>query len=144
LPCKQCGFQIDWEKQTVAQVGTETQDQQELKELRNKDPHVKQVKDWVLSGSRPEFSAISGEGKVLKYLWSQFTSLEINDGILYRRWGDPSKSQKLQAILSLSERRNALQLSHDHRSSGHLDVRKTLAKILAKVTRGCKSIHKGM
>ena len=87
LPCKQCGFQIDWEKQTVAQVRTETQNQQELKVLQDKDPHVKQVKDWVLSGSRPEYSAISEEGKVLKSLWSQFTSLKRNDGMLRSKMG---------------------------------------------------------
>lgn len=47
LPCNQCGFQTDWENQTVAHVRTDNG----LRELQDKDPQVEQVKDWVLSGN---------------------------------------------------------------------------------------------
>ena len=133
IPCKQCGFAIDWESQTskqvVAHVKKDETETESMRSLQDNDAQIMQVKGWVLANKRPEFYEISSENKVLKSLWSQFNSLQVVDGILYRKWECSGKTDKLQAILPMSERRTMLMLSHDNKSSGHLGVRKTLAKI---------------
>jgi hypothetical protein len=51
------------------------------------------------------------------------------EGILYRRWEISGRVKKMQAILSMSERRTALKMNHDNKSSGYLGVPKTIARI---------------
>jgi hypothetical protein len=131
IPCKQCGFTVEWDKEyqdeVVAQVIKD--DLCSLRSLQDADAQIKRVKDWVIVNHRPEFSEISGEDRVLKSLWSQSNSLELMEDILYRRWEISRRAKKMQAILPMSERRTALKMNHDNKSSGHLGVRKTIARI---------------
>lgn len=145
IPCKQCGFTSDWERSTdIAHVKAESGGDT-LRSLQDQDPQIKQVKDWVTNLAKPDFDVVSGEGRFLKSLWSQFLSLEVQDGILYRRWKNSDKTSTMQAILPYSERRNALFLSHDNRSSGHLGVRKTSTEVLlAWFAGGCENVHSRM
>ena len=133
IPCKQCGFAIDWESQTpkqiVGQVKKDETETESLRSLQDNDAQIMQMKGWVLANKGLEFYEISSKNKVLKSLWSQFNSLQVVDGILYRKWESSRKTGKMQAILPMSERRTMLMLSHDNKSSGHLGVHKTLAKI---------------
>ena len=131
IPCKQCGFTVEWDKENQDEVVAQVikDDLGSLRSLQDADAQIKRVKDWVLVNHRPEFSKISSEDRVLKSLWSQFNSLELMEGILYRRWEISGRAKKMQAILPMSERRIALKMNHDKKSSGHLGVRKTIARI---------------
>ena len=133
IPCKQCRFAIDWESQTskqvVAHIKKDETETESLRSLQDNDAQIMKVKGWVLANKRPEFYEIRSENKELKSFWSQFNSLQVVDGILYRKWECSEKTDKMQAILLMSERRTMLMLSLDNKSSGHLGVRKTLAQI---------------
>ena len=103
-------------------------EEKSLAELQEEDVDISHVKQWIEQSTKPEPLELSAGGPVLKSLWSQRAQLEIHNGMFYRRWTDANKST-LQAIIPLKERRNVLQFSHDHKTSGHLGVTKTLSKI---------------
>jgi hypothetical protein len=77
IPCKQCGFTVEWDKENQDEVVAQVikNDLGSLRSLQDANAQIKRVKDWVLVNHRPEFSKISSEDRVLKSLWSQFNSL---------------------------------------------------------------------
>ena len=103
-------------------------EEKSLAELQDEDVDISHVKQWIEQNTKPEPLELSAGGPVLKSLWSQRAQLEVHNGMLYRRWTDENKST-LQAIIPVKERRNVLQFSHDHKTSGHVGVTKTLSKI---------------
>ncbi|CAC5379628.1 unnamed protein product [Mytilus coruscus] len=70
---------------------------------------------------------IGAESMTVKTLWALFESLVIHNDILCRQKKEPKTV--LQAVVPKSERRNVLTQYHDNRTSAHLGVKKTLAKI---------------
>ena len=142
IPCCQCGFDPDWEKtaskplvmslQTVANDDKfdGAEESTTLQEAQKQSRDTQLVRKWIEKGSRPVFSDISHHGYVIKSLWNQFERLAIEDGLLVRRWVLlPSNREVFQAIIPDSERRRVLEMCHDNKTSGHLGVTKTLAKI---------------
>jgi hypothetical protein len=120
-------FEIDWEKKytpSVSQIKDIESEEMSLRSLQEKDRALQVVKTWVTEGKKHSYSAISSEGRVPKSLWSQFESLKVNDGILYREWVDGK-----EAVVPSNKRRTVLAQYHDNRSSGHFGVSKTLSKI---------------
>jgi transposase InsO family protein len=87
---------------------------------------------WVESGTKPPSTTISGHSQFVKAICSQWDALEIDDGMLFRRKKQKNGSSILQAIVPFSERRTLLGQYHDERTSAHLGVKKTLAKIKRK------------
>jgi iron-sulfur cluster repair protein YtfE (RIC family) len=63
----------------------------------------------------------------VKSMWTQFDQLTIIDDVLVRQL--EGLKTKLQVIVPMTERRNILSHYHDNRTSTHLGLRKTLAKI---------------
>ena len=85
---------------------------------------------------------ITGESITVKSMWAQFDQLTIIDDVLVRRL--EGLSTKLQVLVPMTER-TILSHYHDNRTSAHLGLRKTLAKIrqgylLARFAKGCKVI----
>ena len=97
---------------------------------QDNDALVSKVKKWVQSKSKPETKVISCESNFVKSLVSQWERLDIQGGILVRRW-DVLGTQLVQwqSIVPLSQRRIVLNYSHDIKASGHLGIRKTVARI---------------
>ena len=62
---------------------------EELKTKQLEDPHFKPLIEWNTSG-RPEWQEFSCMSPVTKSYWAQWGSIEMVDGILYRRWEDAS------------------------------------------------------
>jgi iron-sulfur cluster repair protein YtfE (RIC family) len=60
-------------------------------------------------------------------MWAQFDQLTIIDDVLVRQL--EGLSTKLQVLVPMTERRTILSHYHDNRTSAHLGLRKTLAKI---------------
>jgi iron-sulfur cluster repair protein YtfE (RIC family) len=60
-------------------------------------------------------------------MWAQFDQLTIIDDVFVRRL--EGLSTKLQVLVPITERRTILSHYHDNRTSAHLGLRKTLAKI---------------
>ena len=73
-------------------LGSWTVDQ--LRQWQEEDPVIQKVKIWKLkSRNRPKWTEISPENGELKSFWSQWETLEVRDGILYRKfWSETSKT----------------------------------------------------
>ncbi|CAC5369227.1 unnamed protein product [Mytilus coruscus] len=93
-------------------------------EKQKQDDDFKMVWDWVELKMKPDFRKIGAESMTVKTLWALFV---IHNDILCRQKKEPKTV--LQAVVPKSERRNVLTQYHDNRTSAHLGVRKTLAKI---------------
>ena len=144
LPCKQCGFHEDWEKEEsnipkVQVVGASIKTENNHQYIKNDDPitiaelqdgdsDISCVKTWLVEKSRPPYHNVSSQSWVVKALWSQWTSLTVKDNILYRKYQEKNEGV-LQAVIPFSERRKVLFLCHDNKTAGHFGIRKTLAKI---------------
>ena len=134
-PCRQCHYDPNWESASAKTV-TNIPDREEapektLKELQEEDRDIFRVSELLQSKSQPSSEELAAASPMLKSLWSQRQLLEIHDSLLFRRWTDDIGST-LQAIVPFSERRHILQYCHDHKTSGHLGVTKTLSKIRQK------------
>lgn len=94
---------------------------------------MKQLKNWLESTSKPAYKDISGFGYNLRYRWSHWDSLVVENGIIYRNYdAGKRKTSFLQAWISLRKRRNVLQYWHDMETAAHLGVIKTLARVQQK------------
>lgn len=103
-------------------------DSKNLNSLQDEDRDLSKIKSWVSDNTRPEFSDIKQESKVIKSLWSQWVNLEIKEGVLCRKWASDKKVSH-QVIVPMSEGREILEQCHDERTSGHLVVSKTLERV---------------
>lgn len=142
IPCTQCGFDSNWETKDskslvkVLHSSTEVEDNKNvlasasLRGSQDESQDIQLVRKWIDLGKRPSFSDVSQHGYVIKSLWNQFERLSIQDGLLVRRWVLLSSNREIyQAIVPDCERRNVLEMCHDNKTSGHLGVTKTLAKL---------------
>lgn len=136
-PCNRCKFDPAWESQTVRTIGDSAKDHDchsqtetagmSFLDMQKNDQDICTVKRWLQEEAKPKPEDISSSGTMVKYLWSQRTSLTEDKGLLYRKWQD-HRGITMQAIVPMTERRNVLEHCHDHRTSGHLGV-KTLSKV---------------
>ena len=102
----------------------------DLKTAQDKDKAISRVKGWFESNKKPERKEIDGESYFLKSLISQWERLQIEQGILVRRWDILGTDEvRWQGIIPQSHRRLVLKFSHDIKASGHLGIKKTLGKI---------------
>jgi hypothetical protein len=130
IPCRQCGFDPNWEN-------TENLTQREIQEVDEKDVSISEkqksekdltlIRKWVEKGEKPELKEITGESITVKSMWTQFDQLTIINDVLVRQL--EGLKTKLQVIVPMTERRTILSHYHDNRTSAHLGLRKTLAKI---------------
>ena len=110
----------------------------QLRNWQGQDQAVSTARAWKLANKeRPTWKAISGEGHELKALWSQWSILEVREGILYRKYipetGKGLEDDKPQVVYQLvaprSLRKAIMQHLHDHKMGGHLGLRKTLYNV---------------
>ncbi|CAG2215708.1 unnamed protein product [Mytilus edulis] len=143
MPCKQCGFEQDWEKKLV-RVNVVTQappievnesaictndgsdENKTLLVLQQEDENISLIKSWVLNGKKPLFKEIGECNYAVKSLWSQYETLKVDNGLLCK---EQSTGGKLRVIVPMKERRVVLQQCHDNKTSGHLGIRKTLGRL---------------
>ena len=131
--CKQC----QWKDYTDGQVHVidmvndidhNSTDSKSLRQLQKDDKDLSQLMQILGEETSVDQQTLNSSSKQFKALWSQRQALAIQDGMLYRKWTD-SKGSTMQAVVPYSERRNVLEHCHDHKTAGHLGVRKTLSKI---------------
>ena len=144
-PCGKCKYDPDWdpslqksleiEPQKVLGVCSESKDESvkaedeelSLVDLQSKDKEISAVKQWLLD-NKPSQTDLSYGGVMSKSLWSQRNMLEKKDELIYKKWTD-DKGTTLQAAIPPQDRRKVLAYCHNHKTAGHLGVRKTLSKI---------------
>ena len=119
------------EKQEPNWLGSWTID--ELRQYQDEDCAIKTVQNWIEKGStRPKWTNITAEDGEVKALWSQWESLEIRKGILYRKFQTETKEEPsviYQYVAPKRLRKEIMRHLHDHRTGGHLGITKTLYNV---------------
>ena len=137
IPCRQCGFDPNWENtenlaqhvRNIQERDTQEVDEKEvsISEKQKSDKDLTLIRKWVEKGEKTELKEITGESITVKSMWAQFDQLAIIDDVLVMRL--EGLNTKLQVLVPMTERRTILSHYHDNRTSAHLGLRKTLAKI---------------
>ena len=140
-PCPQCGMSTSIE--TVAESNTTTTTMataessllptwsiEEIKDIQNADPDIKQVAQWLKSNSIPNRcpEVISPN---VRTLWNPRKQLVLENGILYRKWKDipgGGLRPRLQLVLPVKLAPDILSGLHNLPVGGHMGVKKTLEK----------------
>ena len=137
MPCTQCGFDPNWENtenlaqhvRNIQERKTQEVDEKgvSISEKQQSDKDLTLIRKWVEKGEQPELKEITGESITVKSVWAQFDQLTIIDDVLVRQL--EGLKTRLQVLVPMTERRTILSHYHDNRTSAHIGLRKTLAKI---------------
>jgi hypothetical protein len=124
----------------------------DMKLYQYEDLHIGRVLKWVQEGRKPPEEEIKRFGPETGNLWSQFESLTLVDGLLYRKFEDEAGNVKyLQLCLPSKLVPDVLEISHNIPTSGHLGAQKMYEGIRRRfywkgwqsdVMKHCKSCHK--
>lgn len=82
-------------------------------------------------GSRPAWDQVSMKSSSMKTIWRQWERLEINNGMMYRRFytTDGDHEFKLQLLVPEHYRKTVFKHFHDNPTGGHLGPDKMLSTI---------------
>ena len=102
----------------------------DIKEAQEEDQFISIVIGWLKRGkTRPAWRDISKYGTTVKAYWAQWDRLCIKEGLLYRTWFEVgSKTPIYQLVLPECMREEALKHLHNQAYSGHLGIKRTLAR----------------
>jgi hypothetical protein len=105
------------------------------------DEDIQPVIKWMEESSKkPSWEEIAPHNLTTKLYCTQWQSLKLPNGVLYRICETPSGvATVLQLVLPKSLRHEVLQQLHNTKTSGHLGVAKTLARkiLLGQVQTRC-------
>lgn len=87
------------------------------------DPHISRVVSLLAKVAKPSHAEVSPEHSEVKLLLRQWSTLELRDGVLYRKWVDHGRPV-YQLVLPRRFRQRALQGIHDE--VGHLGAERAL------------------
>ncbi|KAK2899766.1 hypothetical protein Q8A73_012895 [Channa argus] len=103
---------------------------EQLQQHQEMDPVLAEVRSWLETQQRPEWPAISARGPEIKMLHSQWGSLELCDGILYRQWRAPGGgADRLQLLVPSALRAEVLRWVHGSAGAGHFGNSKTVRRL---------------
>ena len=98
---------------------------------QDNDEVIHEIKSWLQQNYVPTWEDVASASPEIQHLWSQLETLELNNGILYRKFLQPDGRQKyLQLIVPSSLRQAVLELVHGSKAAGHLGVNKTIARLM--------------
>lgn len=101
-----------------------------LRDEQQKDPAAVDAMIWYHNGSRPSRQDIMSLGLDHKFLWGNFDSLEIIDGLLVRRIVPRISGHELiHAYVPAPLRREVIRMCHDTVTGGHFYFWKTYSKV---------------
>ena len=142
IPCRQCGFDPNWENtenlaqhvRNIQERETREVDEKEVSnsEKQKSDKDLTLIKKWVEKGEKPELKEITGESITVKSMWSQFDQLAIIYDVLVRQL--EGLKTKLQVLVPMTER-TILSHYHENRTSAHTSISNYLEKHLFKFFR---------
>ncbi|KAL1262921.1 hypothetical protein QQF64_005660 [Cirrhinus molitorella] len=85
---------------------------------------------WLESRRHPDWQAVSSEGPEIKMFHSQWGSLELHDGVLYRWWQAPGEGiDRLQLLVPKALLPQVLRWVHGAVGSGHFGTSKTVWRL---------------
>ena len=102
----------------------------DLLEAQQQDQDIGPVVRWITEGIRPPWSTVAPHSEETKIYWSQWDSLCLREGVLFRIWESPAgDTHILQLLLPKKLRPQVLHLLHNTAAGGHFGVRKTLGRV---------------
>ena len=102
-----------------------------LREEQRKDPDIGPVCNWMKTGLRPSSEAITGLSAATRHYCSQWDSLFMKDGVMYRKFSRKDGTATYhQFVVPKSLRSELLHQVHNNVLSGHLGRKKTREKTL--------------
>ena len=110
----------------------ESWSQEEIKELQRNDSIISKVLEFKNARTDPPDKVmLFSQTEELKRLCAQWSQLEVHNEILYRRWfpHDKTETESIQIVVPVALRHEILHMLHNHKSSGHLGIAKTLKKV---------------
>ncbi|GBL89108.1 hypothetical protein AVEN_255242-1 [Araneus ventricosus] len=124
----------------------------EFRESQMKEPDIKPIIEFMESSStRPIWQDISSFSPRTKRYWALWNSLQIRNGVLYRKWeSEDGKSSKWQLVLPRSRIPDVLKELHSNPKGGHIGVMKIVHnvrqqffwnKVKEDVQEWCKSCN---
>ena len=103
----------------------------EIKRFQSEDQNCKLMVEMKTGGDRKPLPA--GYSPTLRSLWSQWSRIIVQDGVLYRRWEETEgQNSFLQVVVPRSLVNKVLEALHCHKTAGHLGFEKTLAKVRSR------------
>ena len=147
--CKQCGSKDECPSVTVptpestvqnnledvAAVNTVTVEPSSnattLAQAQANDPSMSWILDKKKKGiGKLDWSAMSSKSSVEKSYWRMWNQLELRHDVLCRRWeSDQGDEIEWHTLLPESLRKEVIEELHGGKSSGHLGMKKTRAKV---------------
>ena len=103
---------------------------EELLTAQQEDPDLKIVLQWMKTKMPSDFPR--HVSRTVQTLWTQRQQLLLVDGVLYREWLDlpgNGSNKRLQMLLPHQLIFDVLKSLHDHPTSAHLGITKTLMKV---------------
>lgn len=104
---------------------------EEIRKAQLQDGGIKHVLRWKEKQTeRPPWSEISHLSSATKAYWVNWTLLQVQNGVLMRRWeSDDGKETTWKIVLPASMRKTVLEELHGSPTAAHLGVTKTLHKV---------------
>lgn len=103
----------------------------DMQSKQEADPNLKQMLLWKRDrAAQPTQQEVQGASKATKSLWAQWNRLQLENGVLYRKWEtEDGHGTRLQLVLPRSLVPDVLSALHDAPSAGHLGVAKTVERV---------------
>ena len=116
---------------TEIDVHSKTWSHEELREAQMRDADLRPILEWKEEGeTRPPWQTAAPHSETTKSYWSQWESLLLQEGVLYRLWETPAGDRSIrQLVLPKDLRAEVLQQLHSSPTAGHLGVNKTLGRV---------------
>ena len=161
-PCKCCRAKAAEKQQTATeQAGAlfeewvKKYDAEYWQKSQENDPEIHAMIQLLLTyTSRPEWKEVSSHSAELKAYWTMWTKMRLQNGILWRceevLQDDKVLRRLWRVVVPASLRTEIMELVHGHKTSGHLGISKTYARLKqrcywpgckADVARWCKGCH---
>ena len=93
---------------------------------QKEDPILSDIYHWLEHNSRPSFEDISMEDPVMKIYWTQWSSLSLQNGVIWRIIPMDEKRNRKQVLVPSGLQEEVLKMTHDSITAGHFGLRKTL------------------
>jgi len=99
--------------------------------LREQQLQDATIKDFIKAkescAERPCWEDVSMKSSAFKALWSQWSRLEVREGVLHRKWENETGDKvTYQLVLPESLRETALHAHHNHTTASHRGIQRTI------------------
>ena len=113
----------------VQGIKVSTWSTEEFQELQDLDEDISIVKNWIHAGKRPD-DRPKDCTDTLSALYNNFSSLVLEDDVLFRRWTDSNNVERLQVVVP--KYISAKVMQEVHAQIGHLGIHKTFEMLQRK------------